>query len=51
MPTTFPRLMLDHAKARPSAPALREKVYGIWQTTAWAELAVLVRRLACGLAH
>ena len=51
MPTTFPRLMLDHAKARPSAPALREKVYGIWQTTTWAELAVLVRRLACGLAH
>ena len=51
MPTTFPRLMLDHAKARPSAPALREKVYGIWQTTTWAELAVLVRHLACGLAH
>ena len=51
MPTTFPRLMLDHAKARPSAPALREKVYGIWQTTTWAELAQLVRRLACGLAH
>ncbi len=51
MPTTFPRLMLDHAKARPTAPALREKVYGIWQTTTWAELAQLVRRLACGLAH
>ncbi len=51
MPTTFPRLMLDHAKARPNAPALREKVYGIWQTTTWAELALLVRRLACGLAH
>jgi len=51
VPTTFPRLMLDHAKARPTAPALREKVYGIWQTTTWAELAQLVRRLACGLAH
>ena len=49
MPTTFPRLMLDHAAARPQAAALREKVYGIWQTTAWAELALLVRRLACGL--
>jgi long-chain acyl-CoA synthetase len=49
--TTFPRLMLDHAKQRPDAPALREKVYGIWQTTTWAELALLVRRLACGLAH
>ena len=51
MPTTFPRLLLDHAKARPQAAALREKVYGIWQTTTWAELALLVRRLACGLAH
>ena len=50
MPTTFPRLMLDHAKQRPDAPALREKVYGIWQTITWAELAALVRSLACGLA-
>jgi len=47
--TTFPRLMLDHAKQRPQAPALREKVYGIWQTTTWAALAELVRRIACGL--
>mgnify|MGYP006883575699 FL=1 len=39
MQTTFPRLMLDHAKQRPTAPALREKVYGIWQTTTWADLA------------
>ncbi len=50
METTFPRLMLDHAAARPQAPALREKLYGIWQTLSWAELAQLVRRLACGLA-
>ena len=49
--TTFPRLLLDHAKARPGAAALREKVYGIWQTTTWAELALLVRHLACGLAQ
>ncbi len=51
MPKSFPGLMLDHARQRPQAPALREKVYGIWQTTTWAELALLVRRLACGLAH
>ena len=50
MQTTFPRLMLDHAQQRPHAAALREKVYGIWQTTTWAELSLLVRRLACGLA-
>jgi long-chain acyl-CoA synthetase len=48
---TFPRLMLAHAQARPTAPALREKVYGIWQTTTWADLALLVRGLACGLAQ
>ena len=51
MLTTFPRLMLDHAKARPDAAALREKSYGIWQTTTWAQLATLVRQLACGLAE
>ena len=51
MQTTFPRLMLLHASQRPQAAALREKVYGIWQTLAWADLAMLVRRLACGLSE
>ena len=51
MQTTFPRLMLEHAAARPRAPALREKAYGIWQTTSWGELATLVRHFACGLAQ
>ncbi|WP_137735432.1 AMP-dependent synthetase/ligase [Pseudaquabacterium pictum] len=51
MQTTFPRLMLDHAQARPDAPALREKSFGIWQTTSWSQLAALVRQLACGLAE
>ena len=50
VPTTFPRLMLDHARQRPDAAALREKEYGIWQTTTWAQLATLVRQLAHGLA-
>jgi len=49
--TTFPRLMLDHAQARPHAAALREKEYGIWQTTTWAQLVTLVQRLAGGLAE
>jgi len=48
--TTFPRLLLEHAKARPDAPALREKEYGIWQTLSWRDLATLVRRLGGGLA-
>ena len=51
VPTTFPNLMLDHARQRPLAAALREKEYGIWQTTCWAQLAELVRQLACGLAE
>ncbi len=50
MLTTFPRLLLDHARQRPTAAALREKEYGIWQTTSWAALAELVRALACGMA-
>ena len=50
MPTTFTRLMLEHAAQRPGAAALREKHLGIWQTLTWADLATLVRELACGLA-
>ena len=49
MQTTFPRLMLKHAAERPSEPALREKEYGIWQTTSWSALARLVESVACGL--
>ncbi len=46
---TFPQLLLQHAKQRPQAPALREKEYGIWQTMSWADLAKLVEHVACGL--
>ena len=49
MQTTFPRLLLKHAAERAAAPAMREKDYGIWQTLAWAELALMVEHLACGL--
>jgi len=41
--------MLAHAATRPTAPALREKEYGIWQAMDWAALAQLVESLACGL--
>ena len=50
MQSTFPRLLLDHAAQRPHAPALREKVYGIWQTLHWEELREMVRALCSGLA-
>src|SRR5574343_1167952 len=49
MRTTFPRLLLEHAAQRPQAPALREKAYGIWQTTSWQGLLEQGRHLACGL--
>ena len=46
---TFPQLLLKHAAERPTAPAMREKEYGIWQTTTWAAMAALVENIACGL--
>jgi long-chain acyl-CoA synthetase len=48
--TTFPRLLRAHASARPTAPALREKYLGIWQTWTWSETLAEVRDMACGLA-
>jgi len=47
---TFPRLLLEHARVRPNAPAMREKDLGIWQTYSWSEVAAHVGALACGLA-
>ncbi|WP_251973705.1 AMP-dependent synthetase/ligase [Sphaerotilus microaerophilus] len=47
---TFPRLLLDHARRRPQAAALREKEYGIWQSLNWHDLLEMVRAIAGGLA-
>jgi len=47
---TFPRLLLHHARVRPTHPATREKDLGIWQTWTWSDVAAEVRALACGLA-
>ncbi|MBI2751796.1 MAG: AMP-binding protein [Burkholderiales bacterium] len=49
MQTTFPRLLQKHASERPSAPAMREKEYGIWQSLSWSDLATMVQHLAAGL--
>ena len=48
---TFPRLLLNHAKLRGERPATREKYLGIWQTWTWADVALEVRAIACGLAE
>ena len=50
MSSTFPRLLLEHARQRPDADAIREKEYGIWQTRSWRRLADEVARMAAGLA-
>lgn len=49
MQHTFPRLLLGHAQSHPEGAAMREKEYGIWQTTTWSDMARLVEQLACGL--
>jgi len=51
MNLTFVQLLLQHAHQRPHAVAMREKEYGIWQTTTWVQMAALVKHIACGLHH
>jgi long-chain acyl-CoA synthetase len=48
-PDTFPKLLFEHARARPNRPANREKDYGIWQSWTWAEVAAEVEAFAGGL--
>ncbi|NLA89595.1 MAG: long-chain fatty acid--CoA ligase, partial [Alcaligenaceae bacterium] len=45
---TFAKLLLKHAKERPTQAAMREKDLGIWQTITWAEMAEEVKNLAHG---
>ncbi len=49
MNSTFPQLLFKHASERPSAPAIREKEYGIWQTLSWSDLGDMVKKMAAGL--
>ncbi len=49
-PTTFPRLLLQHAEVRGNRPAMREKDLGIWQSHSWAKVRDEVAALAGGLA-
>ncbi|MDH3450169.1 MAG: AMP-binding protein [Gammaproteobacteria bacterium] len=48
---TFPKLLHSHVQLRPEQDAIREKDLGIWQSWTWAEAAIEIRALACGLAH
>src|ERR1700674_3111932 len=49
-PDTFPKLLLHHARVRGSAPAIREKALGIWQSWTWSQVRDEIEWLACGLA-
>ncbi len=49
--STFPQLLMHHARARPNHPATREKYLGIWQTWSWSQVAEEVRAMASGLAE
>jgi len=46
---TFPRLLMQHARVRPGATAIREKDLGIWQSWSWVEMLEEVREIAAGL--
>jgi long-chain acyl-CoA synthetase len=48
--TTFPRVLLQHARHRPDRPAYREKFLGIWQTDTWKQAVERVEWMARGLA-
>jgi long-chain acyl-CoA synthetase len=47
--STLPDLLLNHARERPSAPAIREKRRGRWHELTWSQYADRVKRTAAGL--
>ena len=49
MDTSFPQLLLKHAAERPTAPAMREKYLGIWQSVSWQSLRDTVFAIASGM--
>src|SRR5919109_196095 len=47
---TFPKLARANAQRMPTRVAIREKDYGIWQSTTWGDYLVHARAIALGLA-
>ena len=47
---TFPKLARANAQRLPDGVAIREKDYGIWQSTTWADYLTQARAIALGLA-
>jgi long-chain acyl-CoA synthetase len=48
---TLPKLLLRNALFHPDRPAVRHKLFGIWQTWTWARLSSEVRDLSIGLSN
>ena len=46
---TLPAWLVEQARRRPDAPALRHKRLGTWTQSSWRALAQKVQALACGL--
>ena len=46
---TLPKLLLRNALFHPDRPAVRHKLFGIWQAWTWARLSSEVRDLSIGL--
>ena len=46
---SFPKLLALNAQRHAKRPASREKMYGIWQTWTWADVAEETRAMALGL--
>src|SRR5262249_16565388 len=47
---TFPKLARASAQRMPARVAIREKDYGIWQSTTWSDYVAQARAIALGLA-
>lgn len=46
---TFAKLLCEHARVRPTRPAMRHKDLGVWRTWTWSEMAETIRAYAAGL--
>lgn len=49
MPETLPQFLYEHAQRTPNKVALRERLYGIWQTLTWRQYYEHVKYFALGL--
>ena len=49
MPETLPQFLVEHKTKNPDKIALRERIYGIWQSITWSEYVDHVKYFSLGL--